>query len=116
MSLKITNREIHEKAIAKYGQRIQREIAIEEMSELTQILCKIERITHLDTSIPTNQLHYFAVMKELKPKLISEIVDVSLMMESLRVIYDSDGKLYKEQKDKKLLRLCKRIDNSKEFN
>lgn len=65
-------RDIYRQAIARYGTMSQIMVAIEEMSELTKELCKLGR------DQTTNE------------KLASEMADVAIMLEQLRLIFDID--------------------------
>lgn len=58
-----------EKAIAVYGESLQKQVAIEEMSELTKEICK-------DFRGSGNREH-----------ILEEIVDVSIMLEQLQIMY-----------------------------
>lgn len=59
-----------EKAIETYGADLQKQVAIEEMSELTKEICK-------DFRGKGNREH-----------ILEEIVDVSIMLEQLQIMYD----------------------------
>lgn len=60
---------IFEKAIETYGADLQKQVAIEEMAELTKEICK-------DFRGKGNREH-----------IVEEIVDVSMMLEQLQIIY-----------------------------
>lgn len=60
---------IFEKAIAVYGESLQKQVAIEEMAELTKEICK-------DFRGKGNREH-----------ILEEIVDVSIMLEQLQIMY-----------------------------
>ena len=60
---------IFEKAIAVYGESLQKQVAIEEMAELTKEVCK-------DFRGKGNREH-----------ILEEIVDVSIMLEQLQIMY-----------------------------
>lgn len=59
-----------EKAIETYGADLQKQVAIEEMAELTKEICK-------DFRGRGNREH-----------ILEEIVDVSIMLEQLQIMYD----------------------------
>lgn len=61
---------IFEKAIETYGADLQKQVAIEEMAELTKEICK-------DFRGIGNREH-----------ILEEIVDVSIMLEQLQIMYD----------------------------
>lgn len=60
---------VFEKAIAVYGESLQKQVAIEEMAELTKEICK-------DFRGKGNREH-----------ILEEIVDVSIMLEQLQIMY-----------------------------
>lgn len=60
---------IFEKAIETYGADLQKQVAIEEMAELTKEICK-------DFRGKGNREH-----------ILEEIVDVSIMLEQLQIMY-----------------------------
>lgn len=60
---------IFEKAIETYGADLQKQVAIEEMAELTKEICK-------DFRGRGNREH-----------ILEEIVDVSIMLEQLQIMY-----------------------------
>lgn len=60
---------VFEKAIETYGKDLQKQVAIEEMAELTKEICK-------DFRGKGNREH-----------ILEEIVDVSIMLEQLQIMY-----------------------------
>lgn len=60
---------VFEKAIEVYGKDLQKQVAIEEMAELTKEICK-------DFRGKGNREH-----------ILEEIVDVSIMLEQLQIMY-----------------------------
>lgn len=74
-------RELYKDALAKWGLPAQRRMSIEECSELIKAICKLERAFE-NGLIPT---------RPLIDEMIEELVDVSLMVEQLKLIYDHDG-------------------------
>lgn len=90
--------EIYQKAIDKWGYNLQLTMMIEEMAELQQVICKIQRKCGVN---PMFQ------------EFVEEIVDVQIMLEQMKIIgrlavsaFDSE---YESQFDKKLMRLEKRV-------
>ena len=79
--------EIYKSAITKYGEYAQIDMVIEEMAELTQALSKYKR----------GKLH----------NVEEEIADVEIMLEQMRLIFDS--KKVDEIKRSKIVRLDKRV-------
>lgn len=69
-----------EGAITTFGKRHQKDMAIEEMSELIKALCK-ERRARTKTE-----------RAEARANIIEEIADVYIMLSQLIMIYDKDGK------------------------
>jgi len=65
------NLKIYKKAIETFGQRSQINVAIEEMSELTKELCKLNREC------------------DNKTEILEEIADVYIMMHQLTLIFDN---------------------------
>lgn len=86
------NKTIYYRAIKLFGVNLQKTIAIEEMSELIKEICK-------DTRSKTYPLVPVA----------SEIADVEIMIEQLKIIYNC-ADLVKEIKRNKIQRLAERID------
>lgn len=79
--------EIYKSAITKYGEYAQIDMVIEEMAELTQALSKYKR----------GKSH----------NVEEEIADVEIMLEQMRLIFDS--KKVDEIKQSKITRLDKRV-------
>ena len=68
-----------ESAISVFGLRSQKDLAIEEMSELTKAICKERRArTKIERA-------------EARANIIEEIADVYIMLQQLIMIYDQDG-------------------------
>ena len=68
-----------ESAISVFGLRSQKDMAIEEMSELTKAICKERRArTKIERA-------------EARANIIEEIADVYIMLQQLIMIYDQDG-------------------------
>ena len=61
---------IFEKAIEVYGADLQKQVAIEEMAELTKEICKDFR------------------GKDNREQIIEEIADVDIMLQQLMIMYD----------------------------
>jgi hypothetical protein len=85
--------ELYKRAIKLWGKTAQIDMAIEEMAELTQALCKIKRKTQ---------------PKGIIYNLFEEIADVEIMLEQLKIIFNCED-IVLEYKDQKLERLEKRI-------
>lgn len=81
---------ILELAISKYGQDVQKNVAIEEMSELTKEICKDKRGN-------LNKLH-----------MAEEIADVEIMISQLKLMYKNEN-LVEVYKSRKMKRLMERI-------
>lgn len=84
-------RAVYEAAIAQYGMRSQIWMAVEEMSELTKELAKLNR--HKGTTVDA---------------LVDEIADVTIMMEQLRIVFRADEKV-QARIDFKVHRLQERL-------
>lgn len=80
-----------EKAIAVYGESLQKQVAIEEMAELTKEICK-------DFRGKGNREH-----------ILEEIVDVSIMLEQLQIMYDISTSEMLEAVESKVKRLEERL-------
>lgn len=75
-----------------YGYKVQARQAIEEMAELTQAICKIER---------------YGFQEDYTDNLIEELADVSIMVEQLKILVGSPS-VTKKMKSK-IARQIKRI-------
>lgn len=82
---------ILEKAIETYGADLQKQVAIEEMAELTKEICKDFR------------------GKGNKDNIIEEIADVSIMLAQLMIIYNIKPYELDDVKINKLVRLSERL-------
>lgn len=91
-------KKLYETVLMKNGDHFQREIAIEECSELIKALCKYDR--------------YFAdedVDKRiLRLNIIEEMADVEIMLEQLKLMFDYNCD-FESTKKTKLERLAKRL-------
>ena len=91
-------KKLYETVLMKNGDHFQREIAIEECSELIKALCKYDR--------------YFAdedVDKRiLRLNIIEEMADVEIMLEQLKLMFDYNDD-FESTKKTKLERLAKRL-------
>lgn len=81
-------------AIDWYGSTHQVNMAIEEMAELTQALCKVKR----------------AWSEEAIASIIEEMADVQIMLDQLRLIYGQTADI----EAAKLLRLQRRVIDAQE--
>lgn len=84
--------EILQSAIDTYGEKMQEDICIEEMSELTKAIIKNRRKEYMETA-----------------NILEEIADVQIMLDQMRLIFGDTA----EQEDYKLKRLEKRIAKEK---
>ena len=89
-----------ESAISVFGLRSRKDMAIEEMSELTKALCK-ERRTQL----------VLGTHAEAHANVIEEIADVAIMLKQLIMIFDKDNEIQKEV-DYKIDRLEQRLNKA----
>lgn len=80
-----------EKAIETYGADLQKQVAIEEMAELTKEICK-------DFRGKGNREH-----------ILEEIVDVSIMLEQLQIMYDISSSEMLSAVESKVKRLEERL-------
>ena len=85
--------EILQSAIDTYGEKMQEDICIEEMSELTKAIIKNRRKEYMETA-----------------NILEEIADVQIMLDQMRLIYGNT----EEQDAFKVNRLQKRITKEKE--
>ena len=84
-------------ALEKYGAAAQRRQTIEEMAELTQALCKLERAEELSNSIQ--------VTAHAKYHVLEELADVQIMINQMELLYGS----FADWEEKKLHRLAARL-------
>jgi len=86
--------EILQKAIDTWGQMLQEDICIEEMSELTKALIKYRRVHGAEKYV-------------VRDNILEEIADVQIMLDQMRLIYgDTTG-----QEEFKLNRLANRLEH-----
>lgn len=90
-------RDIMLRAIHRYGEAAQIDMAVEEMAELTKALCKVKRAT--TTAAVSN--------------VIEEIADVQIMLDQLRLIF---ARSTDEVEEDKLRRLLGRLNGYAESN
>ena len=91
----MTYREVfntYNKAIELYGEKAQKLMAIEEMSELTKEICKDFR-GKLD-----------------REHLIEEIVDVIITIDQLMMMYEISGDEMEQMRERKFERLKERLE------
>jgi hypothetical protein len=91
----MTYREVfntYNKAIELYGEKAQKLMAIEEMSELTKEICK-------DFRGKLNREH-----------LIEEIVDVIITIDQLMMMYEISGDEIEQMRERKFERLKERLE------
>ena len=82
---------IFEKAIETYGADLQKQVAIEEMAELTKEICKDFR------------------GKGDREHIIEEIADVDIMLQQLMIMYDINATEFSETRVSKIRRLEERL-------
>lgn len=92
-------RDIMLRAIHRYGEAAQIDMAVEEMAELTKALCKVKRATPGATTTAAIA------------NVIEEIADVQIMLDQLRLIFARNTD---EVEEDKLRRLLSRINSWKE--
>ncbi len=83
--------ELYKKAIAKYGKDAQIEQLEEELAELALAI------------------KHYKKGKVTLDEVVTELVDVSIMVEQARIILDIDDKVYYKHKEYKKNRLDKRL-------
>ncbi len=101
------NRELYLKSLQKWGKVLQVNMAVEEMAELTFALMK-----ELRTSNEERRSNWGAI----KRAILDEIVDVSILLEQLRVIYFISDAEYEQWRKQKLARLRERLIDAEESN
>ncbi len=89
---------LYQAVLMKYGDRAQREMAIEECSELIKALCKYDRYF---TDVDVDQ-------GILRLNIIEEMADVEIMLEQLKIMFDFYNDFEKAKKTK-LERLANRL-------
>lgn len=82
----------YKKAIKTYGEKAQKLMAIEEMSELTKEICKDFR-GKLD-----------------REHLIEEIIDVIITIDQLMMMYEISGDEIEQMRERKIERLKERLE------
>lgn len=92
-------RDIMLRAIHRYGETAQIDMAVEEMAELAKALCKVKRATP------------GAATTAAIANVIEEIADVQIMLDQLRLIF---ARSTDEVEEDKLRRLLARINSWKE--
>jgi len=88
--------ELYDHAIKFYGPDAQVKMLLEEMAELQVVVLKSMRDTQADS--PEN-----------KAKVLDELVDVSIMVEQMKVLYGIEPKQFNTHKRFKKRRLAKRM-------
>ena len=84
----------YKQAIETYGVRMQKLMAIEEMSELTKEICK-------DFRGKLNREH-----------LIEELADVTITVDQLMIMYEISGDEIEQMRERKIERLKERRDKA----
>ena len=93
-------RALLDRAITTYGAPAQKDMAVEEMAELTKALCKVKRATPGATTAAI-------------ANVIEEIADVQIMLAQLRLIFARNTD---EVEEDKLRRLLGRLNSYAESN
>ena len=96
-------KQLLERVITANGMNKQLDVAIEELSELIQAICKIKRRDSLSNES-------FAV----KGNLAEEMADVEIVLAELKLMFDNEDNV-KEWKTYKLDRLEKRLNEKYSF-
>ena len=96
-------KQLLERVITANGMNNQLDVAIEELSELIQAICKIKRRDSLSNES-------FAV----KGNLAEEMADVEIILAELKLLFDNEDDV-KEWKNYKLDRLEKRLNEKYSF-
>lgn len=92
--------EIMKRAIQLYGPKAQEIKAVEELSELSQAICKV--INAHDHPSMNN-------LVECTTHMFEEIADVEIMLEQIRIIFSDASVEVEVWKQKKLARLSERL-------
>lgn len=93
-------KQLLERVITANGMNKQLDVAIEELSELIQAICKLKRYGYTDEEC------YF--------NLAEEMADVEIVLAELKLMFDNEDNV-KEWKDYKLDRLEKRLNEKYSF-
>lgn len=96
-------KQLLERVITANGMNNQLDVAIEELSELIQAICKIKRRDSISNES-------FAV----KGNLAEEMADVEIILAELKLLFDNEGDV-KDWKNYKLDRLEKRLKEKSGF-
>lgn len=94
---------LYREAIGRYGEPRQIIKAVEELSELAQVLCKA-----MGDATPEDE----ANTEALKDHLAEEMADVQIMLDQLIIIFRNAERLQR-QMDRKLDRLAERLEAEK---
>lgn len=77
---------------------------MEEMAELTQALCKHNRLICGDTTLRLNEDDYKHKQIEIKQSITEEIADVEICLQQLKVLLEIDGQRVENIKEYKVNR------------
>jgi hypothetical protein len=91
----MNEQEIYRKAVELWGAGFQMDMAIEECSELIHAVCKLRR------------------GQGSEMKVMEEVVDVCIMMEQMKYIFDRDGSLFQKIHAERMDRLESIIKGTK---
>ena len=101
----IQKEQLYDELLETYGQDLQEDVAIEEMSELTKAIIKMRRAKHSN-----NEEKRTAAYENLK----EEIADVEIMLEQLILMHHISQEELDEIKDNKLKRQQERLRGKEE--
>ena len=94
-------KQLLERVITAYGMNKQLDVAIEELSELLQAICKVKR--------------YACPHEDYLINLAEEMADVEIILEELKLMFDNEDNV-KEWKISKLDRLERRLKEKTDFD
>ena len=77
-------------------------IAIEELAELTQVICKLKRLTNQDKTLRKEEQQIFEELKE-------ELSDVYLLLEQLKIIANINDYEIERRISEKIRRTFKKV-------
>ena len=107
----MTRQELLRHAIETHGKATQMQVMIEEMAELTQAICKLNRHANSpEGQFPINSssdiaMKYREKSRKLRDYIREEIADVRIMLEHMEMIFGDTAEI----QDAKLARLAERL-------
>ena len=96
------HKELIEYIATQFGSEAQKNQLVEEMSELTQIICKMNRMKNKGQALASD-----ITMESLKEHYIEELADVNIVLQQLIFLVGEDQ--VNKMMDKKLERTISRI-------